>query len=142
MTQSLAVQVRGVRRTFAAELAPVRALRGVDLDVVSGEFVAITGPSGCGKSTLLNVIAGQMSLVGPRPELVSIVASYEPWQRQVLDVRPGLTGWAQVNGRDDLSIPEKLHLELDYVKNYDLIKDLAILVRTAGVVISGCGTKR
>jgi putative ABC transport system ATP-binding protein len=58
MTQSLAVQVRGVRRTFAAELAPVRALRGVDLDVTSGEFVAITGPSGCGKSTLLNVIAG------------------------------------------------------------------------------------
>jgi lipopolysaccharide/colanic/teichoic acid biosynthesis glycosyltransferase len=91
---------------------------------------------------LLNVIAGQMSLVGPRPELVSIVASYEPWQRPVLDVRPGLTGWAQVNGRDDLSISEKLHLELDYVTNYNLIKDFAILVRTAGVVISGCGTKR
>jgi putative ABC transport system ATP-binding protein len=58
MTQSLAIQVRNVRRTFAAELAPVRALRGVDLDVTSGEFIAITGPSGCGKSTLLNVIAG------------------------------------------------------------------------------------
>ena len=50
--------VRGVRKTFDAELAPVRALRGVDLDVVSGEFIAITGPSGCGKSTLLNVVAG------------------------------------------------------------------------------------
>jgi putative ABC transport system ATP-binding protein len=49
---------RGVRKTFEAELAPVRALRGVDLDVVSGEFVAIIGPSGCGKSTLLNLIAG------------------------------------------------------------------------------------
>jgi putative ABC transport system ATP-binding protein len=53
-----AVRVRGVRRTYAAELTPVRALRGVDLDVAPGEFLAVMGPSGCGKSTLLNVIAG------------------------------------------------------------------------------------
>lgn len=52
------VSVRAARRTYTAELAPVRALRGVDLDVRSGEFVAVTGPSGCGKSTLLNVVAG------------------------------------------------------------------------------------
>jgi putative ABC transport system ATP-binding protein len=58
VTQSQAVQIRGVRRTFTADLAPVRALRGVDLDVTPGEFVAVMGPSGCGKSTLLNVIAG------------------------------------------------------------------------------------
>jgi putative ABC transport system ATP-binding protein len=52
------VRLRGVRRTFDADLAPVRALRGVDLDVATGELIAVTGPSGCGKSTLLNVIAG------------------------------------------------------------------------------------
>ncbi|MBO3746844.1 ABC transporter ATP-binding protein [Streptosporangiaceae bacterium NEAU-GS5] len=52
------VEIKGARRTFAAELAPVRALRGVDLQVTRGEFVAVMGPSGCGKSTLLNVIAG------------------------------------------------------------------------------------
>jgi len=56
------LRLRGVRRTFDAELAPVRALRGVDLDVLPGEFVAVTGPSGCGKSTLLNVIAGLESV--------------------------------------------------------------------------------
>jgi len=53
-----ALSVRGVRRTFDAELAPVRALRGVDLDVAPAEFVALMGPSGCGKSTLLNLVGG------------------------------------------------------------------------------------
>ncbi len=53
-----AVEVKGVYRTFEAELAPVRALRGADLTVAQGEFVAVMGPSGCGKSTLLNIIAG------------------------------------------------------------------------------------
>ena len=59
MSESLpALAMRGVRKTFEAENAPVRALRGVDLTVSGGEFVALMGPSGCGKSTLLNLVAG------------------------------------------------------------------------------------
>jgi putative ABC transport system ATP-binding protein len=57
-TAAPAVRVRGARRTFTADLMPVRALRGVDLDVAPGELLAVMGPSGCGKSTLLNIIAG------------------------------------------------------------------------------------
>src|SRR4051812_38708535 len=58
MSADIAVRIREARRTFTADLAPVRALRGLDLDIARGEFVAITGPSGCGKSTLLNAVAG------------------------------------------------------------------------------------
>ena len=56
--ERFALRIRGVRRSFEAEFAPVRALRGLDMEVRAGEFVAVMGPSGCGKSTLLNVIAG------------------------------------------------------------------------------------
>lgn len=58
MTTEPLLSIRGLRRTFEADLAPVRALRGADLDVAAGEFVAVMGPSGCGKSTLLSLIAG------------------------------------------------------------------------------------
>ena len=90
----------------------------------------------------VNVILGQMSLVGPRPELTSIVRTYTSRQRRVLNARPGITGWAQVNGRDDLSIPDKLELELDYVAHPSWRRDLAILARTLGVVLSGRGIRK
>jgi lipopolysaccharide/colanic/teichoic acid biosynthesis glycosyltransferase len=91
---------------------------------------------------LVNVLAGHMSLVGPRPELVSLVEAYTPQQREVFSVRPGLTGWAQVNGRDDLPIPVKLEFDREYVSRRSTLMDLSIMARTAGVVVSGRGTKR
>lgn len=84
---------------------------------------------------LLNVLRGEMSLVGPRPELPWIVAMYEPWQYRRLDVPQGMTGWWQVNGRSDK--PMYLHTEEDifYIENYSFLLDLRILGRTAGAVI-------
>jgi lipopolysaccharide/colanic/teichoic acid biosynthesis glycosyltransferase len=91
---------------------------------------------------LLNVLAGQMSLVGPRPELVAIAAQYTLRQKGVLRARPGITGWAQVNGRDDLPIADKLELDLEYVANRTTLWDLIILARTIRVVLHGQGVKR
>jgi exopolysaccharide biosynthesis polyprenyl glycosylphosphotransferase len=86
-----------------------------------------------------NVINGDMSLVGPRPELPYLVMEYEHWQRRRLSVPPGITGWWQVNGRSDNVM--HLHTEDDiyYVENYSIWLDLKILIRTVWVVIAGKG---
>jgi exopolysaccharide biosynthesis polyprenyl glycosylphosphotransferase len=88
---------------------------------------------------LLNVLRGDMSLVGPRPELPRLVEKYEPWQRQRLAVPPGMTGWWQVTGRSDKAM--HLHTEDDmyYVRNYSIWLDMNILVRTVWTVILGSG---
>lgn len=91
---------------------------------------------------LVNVLAGQMSLVGPRPELVPIVATYPARHREVLRVQPGLTGWAQVHGRDELPIPDKLELEVEYVTRRSTAMDLLILARTVFMVLTGRGATR
>lgn len=80
---------------------------------------------------LLNVLAGDMSLVGPRPLLVAYWPLYSPEQRRRHDVRPGLTGWAQVNGRNALSWEEKFALDTWYLTNCSLGLDLKILWLTA-----------
>jgi exopolysaccharide biosynthesis polyprenyl glycosylphosphotransferase len=88
---------------------------------------------------LWNVLRGEMSLVGPRPEVPYIVREYEAWQWQRFRVPPGMTGWWQVNGRSDK--PMHLHTEDDlfYVQNYSLWLDLKILLRTIVVVLRGQG---
>jgi len=79
---------------------------------------------------LWNVLRGQMSLVGPRPDLVEQVANYEPGDRRRLAVTPGITGWAQVQGRDEIPWEERFQLDAWYVDNWSLALDAKIVLRT------------
>jgi exopolysaccharide biosynthesis polyprenyl glycosylphosphotransferase len=88
---------------------------------------------------LINVLRGDMSLVGPRPEEESIVALYNERQRVRLAVKPGLTGPMQVYGRSDLTFEERLAIERDYLDNLSITSDLAILLRTPQAVVRGEG---
>ncbi|HWO15393.1 MAG TPA: sugar transferase [Solirubrobacterales bacterium] len=88
---------------------------------------------------LLNVLKGEMSLVGPRPEEEAVVALYDERQRARLAIKPGLTGPMQVYGRGDLTFEERLALERDYLDNLSVAGDLAILLRTPGAIFRGDG---
>ncbi len=88
---------------------------------------------------LMNVLRGEMSLVGPRPELPWIVAGYEPWQHVRHVVPPGMTGWWQVNGRGDLPLHLNTQFDLFYIQNFSVLLDLRIIMRTFGAVIRGRG---
>jgi lipopolysaccharide/colanic/teichoic acid biosynthesis glycosyltransferase len=88
---------------------------------------------------LINVLTGDMSVIGPRPTLPEQVAHYTPRQRGRLDVRPGLTGWAQVQGRNALSWPARIEYDLYYVRNHGFRLDLKILFRTVGVLLKPQG---
>ena len=79
---------------------------------------------------LWNVLVGEMSLVGPRPDLVEQAANYTERDRARLAVDPGITGWSQVNGREEISWPERIEQDLWYIENWSLPLDLKILVRT------------
>jgi exopolysaccharide biosynthesis polyprenyl glycosylphosphotransferase len=88
---------------------------------------------------MINVLKGEMSVVGPRPELPRLAESYKHWQRRRLTVPPGITGWWQINGRSDRVM--HLHTEDDiyYIENYSIWLDLQIIIRTVWVVLVGRG---
>jgi exopolysaccharide biosynthesis polyprenyl glycosylphosphotransferase len=88
---------------------------------------------------LWNVLKGEMSLVGPRPEMPFIADTYDDWQRRRLSVKPGITGLWQILGRKDLPLHENLQYDFYYIRNRSLSLDLSILLRTVGAVLSRRG---
>ena len=88
---------------------------------------------------LVNVVRGEMAIVGPRPTVAEQVDRYTERQRRRLEVKPGITGWAQVNGRTSLPWPERIELDVWYVEHRSLLLDLRILARTARMLASGRG---
>ena len=88
---------------------------------------------------LVNVLRGEMAIVGPRPTVQEQVDRYTERQRRRLEVRPGITGWAQINGRTSLPWPERIELDVWYVEHRSLRLDLRILARTARMLATGHG---
>lgn len=88
---------------------------------------------------LINIVKGDMSLVGPRPEMPFIVKGYSKWQRKRLEVKPGLTGLWQILGRKDLPLHENIEYDFYYIQNQSLLLDLVIIFKTIGAVITGKG---
>jgi len=88
---------------------------------------------------LINVVTGDMSIVGPRPTIQEQVDRYTDRQRRRLEVKPGITGWAQVNGRTSLPWPERIELDIWYVDHRSLRLDLRILARTFRLLVTGHG---
>jgi lipopolysaccharide/colanic/teichoic acid biosynthesis glycosyltransferase len=88
---------------------------------------------------LVNVLRGELAIVGPRPTVQEQVDGYTVRQRRRLEVKPGITGWAQINGRTSLPWPERIELDVWYVEHRSLRLDLRILVRTARLLATGHG---
>ena len=86
---------------------------------------------------LINVLKGDLSLVGPRPTLLAQVQQYSDFERRRIKMKPGMTGWAQVNGNISLPWEERIALDVWYVENWSLTLDMEILLRTVGVVLFG-----
>jgi len=88
-----------------------------------------------------NVLLGEMSVIGPRPDIPDIVTRYDKWQKKVLSVKPGITGFSQVLGRQEVKLPTKLRYDRYYVKKENICMDIWILFKTLFVVLKCDGTR-
>src|SRR5699024_10084857 len=88
----------------------------------------------------INVLKGDMSIIGPRPEILPISNCYNTYQKRRLEIKPGITGWAQVNGRSNMDHGKKIEYDLYYVDNFSLRLDVKILFKTIVQVILGKGS--
>lgn len=88
----------------------------------------------------INVLKGDMSIIGPRPEILPISKCYDHYQRKRLLVKPGITGWAQVNGRSEMDHGTKIEHDLYYVNNFSILLDIKILFKTVFQVVLGRGS--
>lgn len=88
---------------------------------------------------LFNILKGDMSVIGPRPLLVRYLPRYNSHQKRRHEVRPGLSGWAQVNGRNTISWEDKFNMDVEYVDNYSLLMDIKILLMTVVNVLKHDG---
>ena len=88
---------------------------------------------------IFNILKGEMSIIGPRPGLKYQVEKYNDFQKQRLLVKPGVTGWAQVNGRHELKWSQKIELDVWYIKNWSIWLDLRIFIKTIFIVLSRKG---
>jgi lipopolysaccharide/colanic/teichoic acid biosynthesis glycosyltransferase len=123
-----------IRDAIAAHQAVTEDPFGVVRDdprvTSTGRFLRRTGLDELPQ--LLNVLVGQMSLVGPRPDVLEQVANYSPEDRRRLAVRPGITGWAQVRGREEIQWPERIALDVWYIDHWSLWLDTKIVLFTVG----------
>ena len=128
------LKFRSMIRTAIADHAgvtedPFGVVRDDPRITATGRFLRRTGLDELPQ--LFNVLVGQMSLVGPRPDVLEQVANYTPEDRRRLAVRPGITGWAQVRGRDEIGWPERIALDVWYIEHWSLLLDAKILLLTA-----------
>ena len=89
---------------------------------------------------LINVLLGDMSIVGPRPEIPEITKHYNTYQAQRLKVKPGITGYAQINGRSEINHGKKIEFDHHYIEHCSLYFDIKVIAKTIGLVIRGKGS--
>lgn len=129
-------------RTMTVEIPELPGASRADLDAAritrTGRLLRRTGIDELPQ--LVNVLRGEMSLIGPRPDLPHHVERYDERQRGRLAMRPGLTGWAQVHGRNEITWDERIELDLEYIQGWSLRLDARIIASTFRVLLTGRGS--